>query len=393
MNPHHLKGKQVYLAAPDPERDAETRSCWTHDSEFMRLMHMDPVQPIAPSQVKKQRPAENQGKDQFEFTIRKRSDDRLLGYIELLGINWPNGSAKLQIGIGNPKDRGKGYGHEALGLILAYAFDELNLARLTAITGSYNLAAIRFLEGAHFQIEARQREAINRAGQRWDTIRLGLLPQETEPAENRSPKPPRNQLENSTLVTDIHSPLFQDRLVRLVAPNPETHPPFLAQWSQDLSYLRLYGDNPARPLSAGEIKNELEETGRTENEFTFMIQTLQEARPIGVIALDGIQWTHAEGWLSIGLGEREYWGKGYGTDAMQLMLRYGFAELNLHRISLTVFEYNQRAIRLYGKLGFVHEGCAREFLKRDGRRWDMLFFGLLRSEWESRVQSLAAAAP
>jgi RimJ/RimL family protein N-acetyltransferase len=66
---------------------------------------------------------------------------------------------------------------------------------------------------------------------------------------------------------------------------------------------------------------------------------------------------------------------------MRLALDYAFSELNLHRVQLTVFAYNARAIALYEKLGFVREGVYREFLHRDGVRYDMYLYGLLRREW------------
>jgi RimJ/RimL family protein N-acetyltransferase len=86
--------------------------------------------------------------------------------------------------------------------------------------------------------------------------------------------------------------------------------------------------------------------------------------------------------VGIGIGEREYWGKGYGKDAMRIMLRYAFMELNLHRVSLNVYEYNPRAIRSYEKAGFTVEGRQRQALNRDGRRWDMIYMGSLREEWK-----------
>jgi RimJ/RimL family protein N-acetyltransferase len=66
---------------------------------------------------------------------------------------------------------------------------------------------------------------------------------------------------------------------------------------------------------------------------------------------------------------------------MKVILRYAFRELNLRRVALDTFEYNPRAIRSYEKIGFVHEGRAREYLWRDGRRWDLIFMGILREEW------------
>jgi RimJ/RimL family protein N-acetyltransferase len=62
-------------------------------------------------------------------------------------------------------------------------------------------------------------------------------------------------------------------------------------------------------------------------------------------------------------------------------LNYAFSELNMHRIQLTVFSYNERAIALYERLGFRREGTHREQILRDGKRYDMYLYGLLRREW------------
>ncbi|MCS4515774.1 GNAT family N-acetyltransferase [Clostridium botulinum] len=73
----------------------------------------------------------------------------------------------------------------------------------------------------------------------------------------------------------------------------------------------------------------------------------------------------------MGFGEEEARGKGYGTQVTELVLNFAFKELNLHRIHLTVLEYNHRAIKLYEKVGFRREGTYREFIHRDGK--DMIF--------------------
>ena len=85
----------------------------------------------------------------------------------------------------------------------------------------------------------------------------------------------------------------------------------------------------------------------------------------------------------MGIGEPEARGQGFGSEVLQLLLRYAFTELNLHRVALNVFEHNPRAIHLYEKTGFTVEGRAREFLNRDGRRWDMIFMGILQEEWQA----------
>jgi len=183
--------------------------------------------------------------------------------------------------------------------------------------------------------------------------------------------------------------LLSGKKVRLVAPNPETDAKHLARWALDSEYLRLLDFDPARQWSIKKHKEWLEkdlvETEKSDN-FFFMIRILAEDRLIGLVGLDGILWNQGTAWVGIGIGERDYWGKGYGTDAMCTILGYGFDELNLHRISLNVFEYNQRAIRSYEKAGFTVEGRMRQFLRRDGQRWDLIYMGILREDWERSFQ-------
>jgi RimJ/RimL family protein N-acetyltransferase len=85
--------------------------------------------------------------------------------------------------------------------------------------------------------------------------------------------------------------------------------------------------------------------------------------------------------VGLSIGKREDWGQGYGTEMMRLLLQFAFMEINLRRVTLAVFDYNPRAIRAYEKAGFRHEGRIRQFLHKEGQRWDMLFMGVLREEW------------
>jgi RimJ/RimL family protein N-acetyltransferase len=181
--------------------------------------------------------------------------------------------------------------------------------------------------------------------------------------------------------------LFQGELVRFVALEPQLAAGLFANWMRDSEFVRLLDADPARLFSVDKYKEWFEKDFVEEqrsDELFFLMRTLKEDLTIGLIGLEGIQWVHGDAWVVIGLGEREYWGKGYGSDAMSILLHYAFEELNLHRLSLSVFEYNSRAIRSYEKAGFVIEGRARQFLDRDGHRYDMLFMGLLRDEWKER---------
>ncbi len=125
-----------------------------------------------------------------------------------------------------------------------------------------------------------------------------------------------------------------------------------------------------------------QKNANTHNNFEFRIRTLAEDQLIGYTGLE-VMWANQHAFVAIGIGEPEFWGKGYGLDAMQVILRYAFDELGLYRISLNVMSYNTRAIHLYEKIGFIHEGTQRECVYRDGQRWDLVYYGLLRHEWES----------
>jgi RimJ/RimL family protein N-acetyltransferase len=177
--------------------------------------------------------------------------------------------------------------------------------------------------------------------------------------------------------------LLNGRLVRLVAQNVETEAESIARWDRDSEYMRLLDSEARRLLTPQKVKAEIEQEieEHATDSIVLSIRTLAEDKLIGFIALDGIRWPHGDTFVAIGLGDRDYWGRGYGTDAMRVMLRYAFMELNLWRVSLDVFQYNPRALQSYLKAGLVVEGRARQMLRRDGRRWDFIYMGILREEW------------
>lgn len=183
--------------------------------------------------------------------------------------------------------------------------------------------------------------------------------------------------------------LLQGSLVRLSSEDPQVMAEAFARWNQNSEYFRLLDSDPSHLWSSKKMKEwfEKEIDSALPGILEFAIRTLAEDELIGFIAFEDINWTDRDAYVSIGIGEPAFWSKGYGSDAMCLMLRYGFTELNLHRISLTVFEQNPRGIRSYEKCGFKYEGRIREFLLRDGQRSDMLHMGILRSEWEFLVRT------
>ena len=173
--------------------------------------------------------------------------------------------------------------------------------------------------------------------------------------------------------------------VRLAAIDPETDSATSAVWSLNAEFQKFYDSRPPRPrtakwmhdnMAASQAKDE-----PSDAEFSFNIRTLADDRLIGECNLELASWANRDAWVAIGLGLSIDWGKGYGTDAMRLLLRYAFGELNLERVSLNTFGYNERAQRSYLKAGFTLEGRQREWLRASDRRWDMVYMGILRDEW------------
>jgi RimJ/RimL family protein N-acetyltransferase len=180
--------------------------------------------------------------------------------------------------------------------------------------------------------------------------------------------------------------LFTGKLVQLVAMDSEKDAEMFARWDLDSEYLRQLDSCPHLPQRARKIKEGIEkEQSEDPNTIAFSVHTLADDRLIGFVAFDGINWQHGETFVGIGIGDPAYRGSGYGTDAMRVMLRYGFLELNLQRIQLNAFSYNERAIKSYLKSGFVLEGRMRGMLLRNGKRWDFVYMSVLRDEWLTKT--------
>ena len=183
----------------------------------------------------------------------------------------------------------------------------------------------------------------------------------------------------------IKNPLFEAEHICLAPMQPDKDAVIEARWTQDASYLRMLDREPARPSSPEQVKKlydaiekRVEEDG---NLFYFTIRLRQDDCLIGFARVYWIQWTNGRAFLQLGIGDAEQRGKGYGREALDLLVRFAFGELNLLHLSAGIPEYNPAALRLFQRAGFVEEACQRQALYRDGRRWDLLIYGLLKEDW------------
>ena len=177
--------------------------------------------------------------------------------------------------------------------------------------------------------------------------------------------------------------LFRGELVRFTLVEPDAGAKAQILWQRDSEFHRLLDNGPASSSSEKKIKEWIEkqgEKGFPPDRFYFSVRTLAEDKYIGFLSL-WVDLIHSEAWVGLGIGERDFWGKGYGTDMMKLCQQYVFRELSLERLSLGLFEYNPRALRSYEKCGFRLEGRTRKDTLREGKHVDSLWMGILREEW------------
>jgi RimJ/RimL family protein N-acetyltransferase len=186
---------------------------------------------------------------------------------------------------------------------------------------------------------------------------------------------------------DIQTQLFEAQDIRLGPIDHEAHPEIESKWTHDSDFMRLMELKPVRPLSPAALKKEYESIEKKmeedKNLFYFTIRAREEDRLIGKAVVEWIDWSNANGWIRLGIGAAEDRRRGLGSQTLGLLLRYAFAEINLFRVSAMLPEYNEGALRLFRKFGFVEEVRCRQAVERDGRAWDLLTFGQLRSEWEA----------
>jgi RimJ/RimL family protein N-acetyltransferase len=136
----------------------------------------------------------------------------------------------------------------------------------------------------------------------------------------------------------------------------------------------------AMPQSLAGFREWMAASRERENQEVFAIETLAERRAVGICGLEQIDARARAAEFGIWIG-KPYWGKGYGTDATRAACRFGFRYMNLQRIRLSVIATNERAERVYERVGFVREGVTRRGLFLGGRHVDEIEMGLLAEEF------------
>ena len=157
--------------------------------------------------------------------------------------------------------------------------------------------------------------------------------------------------------------------------------PRLCQFNNDIDVELAGGGDPPLPQSLARLEAEYDAQigGGGRDGTGFAIEA--DDKLIGQCALFSFNHVAHSAELGITIGDKEYWGRGYGTEAIGLLIDYGFRHHNLNRIFLNVNGDNDRAIGAYKRCGFIEEGRLRSHAWSNGQYIDLIYMGLFQSEW------------
>jgi RimJ/RimL family protein N-acetyltransferase len=154
--------------------------------------------------------------------------------------------------------------------------------------------------------------------------------------------------------------------------------PTIAPWFNDPQITRFLPRH--QPMSLYAEEEFLRKQATNETDLVLGIVHRESDQLIGTVGLHP-EFRCRTARFGIVLGNKEYWDRGIGTTVTRLIISHAFDTLNLNRVWLHVYEYNLRGVHVYEKIGFKTEGRLRQESYRDGRYWDVIVMGLLRSEW------------
>lgn len=175
-----------------------------------------------------------------------------------------------------------------------------------------------------------------------------------------------------------------------LSPIAEEDTDVFAEWHNDLEVAIPLG---YAHVASSEQREKKRLKGRMEkNPHAFSVLEIKTDKLIGMVNLHGVDHINRRAFLGIVIGEKEYWNRGFGTEAIKLILDYGFNILNLHNIGLGVIAFNEQAIACYRKVGFKEAARKRKSKIMMGKTHDVVIMDILASEFDSDfVRNIVAA--
>jgi RimJ/RimL family protein N-acetyltransferase len=191
-------------------------------------------------------------------------------------------------------------------------------------------------------------------------------------------------LEGKNVKTVERKQLVGERI--LLRPFSKRDLPHIQRWSADAELRKLIGE--VAPMSGAEAEKFYKELRADKGRVWFVIVLKRNGRVIGEAGLLRMfrPWRNTD--MTIIIGEKDAWGKGYGTEAGHLLLDYAFNRLGFHRISIGVVGFNKRALRFWESLGFKKEGVERDEYFYDNKYSDGIMMSILEDEFRKSVENV-----
>ena len=163
----------------------------------------------------------------------------------------------------------------------------------------------------------------------------------------------------------------------------------MSQWVNDSEVTKymvmgLFPNSGVIYCSTRTLEEEYDELLKSKNNVVFAIVDKKSDKMIGIVGLYEINWIARNAELRIVIGEKNFWGKDYGTAAVKLVVEYGFEKLNLNNVYLGVNTEDKRANKCYIKAGFTLEGTLRHYHFRNGKYYDANRYSILRDEYYTK---------
>lgn len=177
--------------------------------------------------------------------------------------------------------------------------------------------------------------------------------------------------------------MYTGQKVRLRAYS-KTDIPLRLSYINDAEIANYLTDDIPFPITPHEEEMWFESISSKSDRYKFAIETIDGNQFIGGCSINDVDWKNSFATIGIFIGNKDYWGNGYGSDALNILVSFIFNQMNINKVKLITYSFNKRAIKSFEKYGFVIEGVLRKEIFKGGCYYDKIAMGILREEFHSR---------
>ena len=184
-----------------------------------------------------------------------------------------------------------------------------------------------------------------------------------------------------------HSVIIGDKVWLQCLEESDVEGPYL-DWLNDEEVTRYLTGVRHSPVTKDYLLDYIQSMAQSNKDILFAIHDAESKEFIGTSHFGPIDWLNRSAAIGILIGNKRYWGKGYGTEAIRLVLDYAFKSLNLQKITAGIVAIHQPSIKAFKKAGFENESQAKGHLFLDGKYYDYIYMGINHDDFLSKGEEL-----